>query len=131
MAKLEKRPEEIAEDNIRMKAQRRNTAIHSPLLAQSDGNVTVLGMSIPVRSVAPNLWLQNPRAMKLAQKDLLTEFRWCRDAALLLRDYALSLDYATMPEDYPWPERPSLPNRGQKKDAKGRNIVCRKNSGLA
>ena len=93
----------------------RNTAIHSPLLAQSDRDVLVFGVTISIRSVAPNLWLQNSRAMKLAQKDLLTEFRWCRDAALLLRDYALSLDYATMPEDYPWPDRPSLPNRGQKK----------------
>ena len=94
----------------------RNTAIHSPLLAKSDSNVLILGLSIPIRSVAPNLGLKNFRATKLAQKDLLTEFRWCRDAALLLRDYALSLDFATFPgEDYPWPDRPSLPNRGQKR----------------
>jgi hypothetical protein len=89
----------------------RNTAIHSPLLAASDA-WHIIGHTQPV---APNLWLKNSRAKRLEQKDLLTEFRWCRDAALILRDYALSLDYATMPDDFPWPDRPALPNRGQRK----------------
>jgi len=101
----------------------RNTAIHSPLLLKVDdsrlavGNITV---NLGVPSVVPNLWLKNSRAMKLEQKDLLTEFRWCRDASMVLRDYALMLEYATMPEECPWPDRPSLPNRGQKRTRRSR-----------
>jgi hypothetical protein len=103
----------------------RNTVIHSPLLAEegilANQNVLALGNIFDTpRAVMPNLWLKNTRATRLAQKDVLTEFRWCRDAALILRDYALTLDYATMPEECPWPDRPSLPNRGQKRTRRSR-----------
>jgi len=97
----------------------RNTAIHSPLLTESNNDILSLGDILTYHDilrrhyVAPNIRLKNSRAMKLAQKDLLAEFRWCRDAALLLRDFALSLDAATMPDEIPWPDRHSLPNRGQ------------------
>jgi hypothetical protein len=93
----------------------RNTVVHSPLLTQETETTIVLGLAIPKSSVLPNLRLGNTRATKLEKKDLLTEFRWCRDAALVLRDYALTLEWATMVDETPWPDRPSLPNRGQKR----------------
>jgi hypothetical protein len=92
----------------------RNTAIHAPLYLFG---YTTLQRGSTVRGVvAPNDMLQNPRELKLAQKDLLTEFRWCRDCALVLRDFASQIDAAMgVHVLFPWPDRPSLPNRGQKK----------------
>jgi len=96
----------------------RNDAIHSPFLSffLEDGTDKK-----HVQAVIPSLIHQNPRAIKLAKKDLLTEFRWCRDSCITLRDYAYRMSGA-MSEHYapgvvhaPWPNRPSLPNRGQKK----------------
>jgi hypothetical protein len=92
----------------------RNDAVHSPLLLLGSNKATreVFGSAF----VIPDLLHGNPRGIKLAQKDLLLEFRWCRDAALILRDFAyrisgsLSLGVVV----FPWPERPSLPNRGEK-----------------
>jgi hypothetical protein len=92
----------------------RNDAVHSPLLLLGSTKVT---QAIFGDMVIPDLMHGNPRSMKLARKDLLIEFRWCRDTSLVLRDFAsqtsgsLALGVAV----FPWPDRPSLPNRGLKK----------------
>jgi hypothetical protein len=69
--------------------------------------------------VIPNLRLNNSRAAKLVDKNLKGElsedFRWCRDSILILRDYAVFLELALTVEYCPWPDRPRLPKRGQKK----------------
>jgi hypothetical protein len=90
----------------------RNDAIHSPLfLAVGLGAIKQGG-------VRPADWQFNPRAIKLAKRDdLLAEFRYCRDTAITLADYAHLIDLALI--NYPtrsWPERPELPNRRPRKN---------------
>jgi hypothetical protein len=90
----------------------RNNAVHSPLVLIGGPRSAKLCLGR-----TPAMVLGNPRAIKLAQKDLLTEFRWCRDATLVLRDFVSRIDQSLSlgTRIYPWPSRPSLPNRGQKK----------------
>jgi hypothetical protein len=92
----------------------RNTALHSPLLSfvskQFNGSIVI-----------PNLIHRNPRALRLTEKDLLTEFRWCRDSCMVLRRYlddallTIAKHRGAEKLETPWPKRPSLPNRGQRK----------------
>lgn len=90
----------------------RNSIVHTPLwrvgLARSEGPW-----------IKPVHIHGHKRALKMSLKpDLLSEFNWCRDTALVLRDYAIKLEAALHPHQVrraPWPNRPSLPNRGQKK----------------
>jgi hypothetical protein len=91
----------------------RNNALHSPLWADRRNE------GVPV--VVPATGLGHVRAQKLLGKDLLVEFRWCRDAAITLRVFAADID-ATMSEfPTPWPDRPKWPTRedvsGKKKRA--------------
>jgi len=91
----------------------RNNAIHSPLLHWNTDE--------PDRQqIEPFAFFGHSRATKLAKRpDLLAEFRWCRDTALVLRDYVDLIDDALTISRRPWPKRPSLPNRGQKKGRRG------------
>lgn len=91
----------------------RNDALHSPLWGSQRG---------PTASVVmPMTGLGHLRARKLEAKDLLSEFRWCRDATLALTAFARELDGAMTAYGLPWPDRPRWPNRGQKKEkSKGR-----------
>jgi hypothetical protein len=90
----------------------RNDAIHSPLFYVDR---SLYGLSHPGKKIAPAAWLFNPRAVSLAKRvDLLAEFRYCRDAAMALSDFARELDSALVNPGRPWPDRPRLPNRGQK-----------------
>ena len=98
----------------------RNDIIHAPLVSlkyTAELFRKFLGHDVP--DVIPNLRLQNARAVKLTDKnvkgELSEDFRWCRDSILVLRDYAVGLHLALTVEDRPWPDRPRLPNRGQKK----------------
>jgi hypothetical protein len=87
-------------------AERRNNSIHSPFwFIISPG---------PVQMV-PNDFQQNPRARKLKGKNLLNEFKLNRDTAALLSGFALRLSSCVRSASITWPERLSLPNRGQKK----------------
>jgi hypothetical protein len=85
----------------------RNDALHSPLWGSHRGP----GASV----VVPMTGLGHVRAKKLEAKDLLSEFRWCRDAALVLTAFARELDRAMQGGGFAWPERPDWPNRGQTK----------------
>jgi hypothetical protein len=89
----------------------RNDAIHSPLFAV---NKSLYGMQYetPIEKIAPARWLFNPRAIGLAKrKNLLGEFRYCRDTAITLADYAQLIERALINPGRPWPDRPSLPSR--------------------
>ena len=85
----------------------RNDALHSPIWAYQDAPDRV--------TVRPVIGLGHVRAKKLFDKgDLLSQFRWCRDTAIVLAEYALAMD-ASLSSDHmkTWPDRPELPNRGQ------------------
>ena len=93
----------------------RNDAVHSPLFVVDK---SLYGLSFTGKKVAPAYWLFNPRAANLAKReDLLNEFRYCRDEAIILADYAQSIDRALINPKSAWPDRPLLPNR-QKKAAR-------------
>ena len=104
----------------------RNDAVHSPLFIpswrekeQAEERGQIVGQ------VYPNTDFGNPRALALANKDLLTEYRWCRDAAAVLLRFTSQIDFCVsmnliggdgkLPLLVPWPDRPRMPNRGQKK----------------
>lgn len=97
----------------------RNNTIHSPLLLftpdlERDGAEPHWGR------VMPDALLGNPRAKKLIGKsDLLNEFRWCRDTARALSIYSVHMGFSLFDPSQPWPKRPRLPNRGQRKSRRG------------
>lgn len=96
----------------------RNNAIHAPLRqwhAQAEDGKNVSGVE------AARLFA-NRRARQLARKqDILAEFRWCRDMALTLRDFARDLQESfslgtNLTDEQQdgrrtWPDRPKLPVR--------------------
>jgi hypothetical protein len=93
----------------------RNNIIHTPLLLITKSDL----FSELNNKVFPNSL--SARGGKLAGKDVLKEYRWCRDSASVLRDYAEAIQLTLyfhsvgrLPLDA-WPHRPPLPNRGQKK----------------
>jgi hypothetical protein len=92
---------------VNILADQRNDAIHAPLAAVTNTQ----GIRIE-----PHIFLENPRALKLHGKDLLSEFIWYRATADVLSVYANDLHAClSFPKvKWTWPERPSLPNRGQK-----------------
>lgn len=85
-------------------AQARNDAIHAPMFFSTSHEGT---------AVIPHDHQGNKRAKGLASRNLLNEFRWCRETASVLTDFsyraAASLNHA---ERIPWPDRPPMPNRG-------------------
>jgi hypothetical protein len=94
----------------------RNDAIHAPLVVLRKPHVLALYSGNRDSMVIPDAFLRNTRAAKLREKNLLAEFRWCRNCALILRDYAIAIYTALDPPvaRFPWPDRPSLPNRPPK-----------------
>jgi hypothetical protein len=88
----------------------RDDALHSPLW----------GFHQRETPVVPMTGLGHQRAQKLAaaQRGLLAEFRWCRNASLVLTDYVKDIDELLSRDPLPllsWRDRPALPNRGQTK----------------
>jgi len=98
----------------------RNDIIHAPLISLGKLVRSALA-SHALPAVLPNLLLQNSRAGKLVRRnrteELSTDFRWCRDSILILRDFAVDLRLGLTVEGRAWPDRPLLPSRGQKKKA--------------
>lgn len=100
----------------------RNNAIHAPLSTFSHPSWQLLAqaLNMPVRrqrGVQPDDVRWNRRAANLKNKDLLIEYRYVRDAVIAFRDYANVIESSwnwTDDGDDPWPQRPSLPNRGNK-----------------
>ena len=99
----------------------RNNAVHAPLKMDLRPGVTVDHfLHGKAFVVAPNVEMKNIRELRLLQKHpgqitLLKEVRWARDASALLRDFTQRIVWALTDDEHPWPRRPSLPNRGQKK----------------
>jgi hypothetical protein len=91
----------------------RNDALHSPLWGSQRGPGSIL--------VMPAAGLGHVRAQKLLTKDLLIEFRWCRDASLVLTGFAREIDIAMSEFGLAWPDRPVWPNRGKTKKSKPRH----------
>jgi hypothetical protein len=92
----------------------RNNVVHAPLLLITKSEL----MPEVDNWVVPSA--QSPRGSKLLGKDLLKEYRWCRDAAVALRDNAEAIQLTlyhhslgTLPPGA-WPHRRSLPTRGQR-----------------
>ncbi len=88
----------------------RNDAVHAPLWNFPDAP----NSPVPAGVRAAD-FLGNKRAKNLASKEILQEYRWCRDTAFTLRDFAMELELALDFPKRPWPDKPKLPNRGQKK----------------
>jgi hypothetical protein len=84
----------------------RNNAIHAPLAVGANALRPDFG------TVFPDVMLGNARAKRLLNKDLLSEFRWCRDYAYRLGVFALALSECLSTPDKPWPELPKPPSRG-------------------
>jgi hypothetical protein len=107
----------------------RNDAIHAPLTFSTEGKVLSIftpgnkevSITIPVDKIVPSTAFDNRRAIKLLNKDLLTEFRWCRDMSLALTEYVSEIYEAVAanpPDSNVWPTKPVLPGRGMKKRRK-------------
>lgn len=90
-------------------AEDRNNAIHAPCSIYTSETGTEMGASF---------FNGNPRAKKLQGKKLLLEFAYCTHFAQRLTNFARSAETALAFEQYPWPERPALPVRGQKQPGK-------------
>jgi hypothetical protein len=103
----------------------RNNVIHAPLQVRATlGAIAALGpltkgkqrRKMPAAAtVIPFDWNLNSRAAKIAGKHILTEYRYCHAATIVLRDYVSHLNFSIRRPDSPWPDRPKLPNRGQTK----------------
>jgi hypothetical protein len=65
-------------------------------------------------TVVPDTLLDNPRALRLVEKDVLEEIRWAYKVTLALRDFADAIDYAWL-TGQTWPDKPSLPARPAKR----------------
>ena len=63
------------------------------------------------KNIAPVTGLGHPRATKLYGKDLLAEFRLCRDSITTLRNYAMQIDECLQRRHGGWPKRPKMPRR--------------------
>jgi hypothetical protein len=88
-------------------ADRRNNVIHSPFSFMTDNSGT---------RFKSDFFSENPRAIKLFEKELLAEFTWYQLTASVLSGYAADIHMAmATPERYSWPERPILPTLGQKR----------------
>jgi len=96
-------------DRINSLAEQRNNAIHAPLIFVRQSTDPSVGTIIPAT------FFGNPRAKNLVGKDLLKEFNWYRQMAVVLGSHALRLKfYLRKVEGAPWPDRPLLPSLGQK-----------------
>lgn len=86
----------------------RNNVVHAPLQFERNALRDDFG------SVSPFTFLSNARARKLESRHLMSEYRWCRDYALILGRFALDISDCISERTTTWPETPRPPNRGQK-----------------
>ena len=95
----------------------RNNTVHSPLIYIHPSLVNLFLHSTNLKQIIPDVSHGNERAKALVNRHILSEYRRCRDASIILRNFTdqmiTSLSFGT--KHFSWPDRPSLPNRGQKK----------------
>ena len=104
----------------------RNTAIHSPFMIFTKRNTFMAQVLNLPDFVTPDVIRDNPRALRLRQGQLLADFRWCRNSILACRDFGSQINRALTSVGYPWPERPLMPARPQKKTQSHRKRQARK-----
>jgi hypothetical protein len=108
----------------------RDDSAHTPLQYASEHSLLTLAemLTMPnlydfvVPKVRPNASFANPKAQRLEKdkRDLLVEYRFARERVLVLRDYAIAIDYAWANGQAPWPDRPHLPDRKPSRRSKDR-----------
>ena len=102
----------------------RNNAVHAPLIWVGDHPALAELVSQLESDVIPNLILANKRALLVSRPGMrggpIKEYRWGRDASLVLRDFTVRIGQAMTDDGFPWPDRPRLPNRGDSRAAKYR-----------
>lgn len=104
----------------------RNNVVHAPLHLEFDSDDLAppiaqykKGDFISVASVLPMDFGNNTRAKNLIGKNLLSEYRWCRDSLVKLRVFLRAID-ESVDSGKTWPRRPKLPIRGvPKRDQRG------------
>ena len=79
---------------------KRNNAIHSPFTLMTSASGTTLAAAD---------YTGHPRAKKLKDKELLSEFRWCAETAAILANFAARIHTCLTQPNVEWPERPQLP----------------------
>jgi hypothetical protein len=96
----------------------RDDAAHTPLRYLFRG----LAPDIKSAVLSPNTSFQNPRAIRIDQKNknILTESRYAKARIIVLRDYVIAIDAAWSNARFPWPDRPDLPERKPNRPHKGR-----------
>ena len=96
-------------DRVNAIADLRNNAIHAPASLLTDSNGPSMKASLE------GYINGHPRARRLWGKNLLTEFDWCEKSAEALSRFIGHAAVSLNDDEWPWPERPSLPTLGQKK----------------
>jgi hypothetical protein len=94
-------------DEVTKLSDKRNNAIHAPLVFVTD----VTGGAVEVE---PLVFLGNEKAANLGNRDLLPEFQWYRKSGEVLANYANVLHYALNDPTHQLPPKPILPTLGQK-----------------
>lgn len=89
-------------------SHKRNDALHVPLVFVND----LRADNIEIETLG---FFGNPKARKLATKELIKEFNWYRNSAATLAQYAQILHFAfNASEHFPLPPKPVLPTLGQR-----------------
>ena len=96
-------------DEVNTLSHQRNDALHAPLLFKFEPE--------DPRPIFESAYhFGNPRALKLKDKDLISEFVWYHERAAALADHASVLDLWIHRPEPTLPSRPKLPTRGQRKN---------------
>ena len=106
----------------------RDDSAHTPLRYASIGDLLTLAelithsdpSELSRQTVVANTGFRNPKALRLNKRDLLAEYRYARTRILILRDYAIAIDFAWSNPPVPWPDRPDLPNRKPSRQSKAK-----------
>lgn len=80
-------------------SEERNDAVHAPVSLAIDGDKLV---------PFPMYFFGHPKAIRLKGKDIVPEFKRCKDAAITLREYAEKIETGLNFSTYPWPDKPAL-----------------------
>jgi hypothetical protein len=96
-------------DRIDGLKEARNDAAHAPVTIEQESFLARRD-NFTAGMISNTRW-GNPRASNLSRKNLLAEYRWQRNVATKLRDYALNIERALSDEYTPWPKRPKWPDR--------------------
>jgi hypothetical protein len=89
--------------------ERRNDAIHASLFYKAE---SLYGQVHPGgEQIVPATYLLNNRAQNLQKrKNILAEFRYCRDCAITLSDHVQEVSSALVNPHFAWPEILKMPH---------------------